>query len=122
MNDIQEKYILNEDVSNVYNTVQKYSENHENSTKCIEKPKSKLLSSHWYKIWYKSDLGVRVLKMISILCVIIFKPKSFAIYIIHIKLLIIVLEYIIDGQISNISAVSDNFKDVQVKIPFHKCV
>jgi len=32
------------------------------------------------------------------------------------------LDYISDGKTSNISAVSDNFKDVQVKILFHKCV
>ncbi|XP_003246437.1 uncharacterized protein LOC100575978 [Acyrthosiphon pisum] len=36
MNDTQEKYILNVDVPNVYKTVQKYAENHENSIECIE--------------------------------------------------------------------------------------
>jgi len=72
---------------------------------------------------YKSDLGVRVLKMISRLCMIISKSNSCEMYILlHIKLLIIVLDDISDGNISNISIVSNNFKDVQVKTTFQKCV
>lgn len=64
MNDTQEKYNFDVDVTNVYKTVQKYTENHENANECIEKPQSKC----WWNIKIKfgikdkSDLDGRVLK------------------------------------------------------------
>lgn len=43
MNTIQGEYTSNVDVLNVQKTVQKYTENHENSNEYTEKPISKFL-------------------------------------------------------------------------------
>jgi len=54
MNDTNEKYLLNVDVSNFHKTVQKYARSHENSNEyIIANPKGKFLLKYKFEFWYK---------------------------------------------------------------------